>query len=92
MRYPPFWADVGSMPIKLRAVRIRIFCAPRASGTGIAGRPKTFYRPNVRIMLAEGTVEVTGRCPRMDRYGHDSEKGAMACFRHLANERGATIP
>ncbi len=23
---------------------------------GIAGRPKTFYRPNVRIMLAEGTV------------------------------------
>jgi len=58
---------------------------------GIAGRPKTFYRPNVRIMLAEGAVEVTGRCPRMDRYGHDSEKGAMACFRHLASERGATI-
>ncbi len=57
------------MPIKLRAVQIRIFCAPRASGTGIAGRPKTFYRPNVRIMLAEGAVEVTGRCPRMDRYG-----------------------
>ncbi len=79
------------MPIKLRAVQIRIFCAPRASGTGIAGRPKTFYRPNVRIMLAEAQSRSPAAARAWTGTGHDSEKGAMACFRHLASERGATI-
>ncbi len=42
-------------------------------------------------MLAGGTVKVIDRCPHMDRYGHDSEKCAMARLRHLARERGAKV-
>ncbi len=51
----------------------------------------TFYRPNVRIMLAEAQSRSPAAARAWTGTGHDSEKGAMACFRRLASERGAKI-
>lgn len=57
--------------------------------------PKTFYAPQVRICVPgpDGAeqVEVIARCEHMDKYGHESEKAALACARRIASQRGLRI-
>jgi hypothetical protein len=57
--------------------------------------PKTFHRPRVRVCVPTPDggeqVETIDRCEHMDRYGHESEKAALACARKIAAQRGLRI-
>jgi hypothetical protein len=57
--------------------------------------PKVFFRPQVQIYVPgpDGTeqIEVIDHCEHMDRYGHESEKAALACARRIAAQRGLRI-
>jgi hypothetical protein len=49
---------------------------PKPEPVGVKTYPKTFYMPVVNGEPVE--------CEHFKRYGHDNEKAALACARHLA--------
>lgn len=54
--------------------------------------PRTFLRPVVKVTLPDGeVVETVTECEHEAKYGHESEKAALICARHIAAQRGLTV-